>query len=341
MKKILLATTALVAFAGAASAEVALSGTGIISVIGGSSIGNYDDTKGTFSDDGARFLSRADVGFTMSGETDGGLAYGAYIELDEAALTADNNETVWVSGAFGKFTIGDTDSAIDWANAEAIQGANLTDEYTIHAGALANFMDEEVDNTIARYEYAMGDFAVAASIEISADEDRDTGWSVGATYNMAFAGGSVKFGAGYQDVPDFDGWPNGSFGTPVKGAGKLLNAVFSEFDTPVDASVAAVSAKVSMDNGMSAVLSYASLDFGTEGDGDQYGIGAEYKTGALTVGASYGKIEVENEDAVESYAVGAAYDLGGGATLFGGAVSEKWGDLERSEKYQAGIILKF
>ncbi|MFP1643681.1 porin [Pontitalea aquivivens] len=307
MKKILLASTALVAFAGAAAAEVKIEGTGIISVIGGDGLG---------ANDAPRFLSSADVQFYMSGETDGGLAFGAKIDLDEAGLTANANETVWVSGAFGKFTIGDTDSALDWAIAETTQGANLIDEYTIHAGAFANFLDEKVDNTIARYEYAMGDFAFAASLEIDDADVADPSWALGAKYNMGISGGSVTLAAGYQD-------------TTV---------------AQVETSVATVGASVKLDNGLSASASYSQIDnySGVGLDADQWGIGAQYVTGALTLGASYGEIDSDlNTADVESYALAASYDLGGGARVFAGMISEKTGAGPSLEKYQAGVALSF
>ncbi|MCL7464121.1 porin [Phaeovulum sp. NW3] len=328
MKKILLASTALVAFAGAAAAEVSLSGVGVISIIGGDGQANGDH---------ARFLTLADVGFTMTGETDGGLAFGAYIELDEAALTKNKNEAVWVSGAFGKVTFGDTNSAIDQVMAETTQGASLTDEYTIHAGAFANFLDESVDNTIMRYDYAMGDIVLAASLEVDENDVKDIGWSIGAAYNMAITGGSVTLSAGYQVASDYEGvganhsGVNPDNGTIVAGAA-------------ADAKVAAIGASVKLDNGLGMTAQYATIENfnGAGNDADQWGIGASYTTGAITVGASYGEIDADvNAADVESYGIGASYALGGGTNLFAGMVSEKFNGGASLEKYQAGIILKF
>lgn len=328
MKKILLASTALVAFAGAAAAEVSLSGTGIISIIGGDGQSNGNDS--------ARFLTSADVGFTMTGETDGGLAFGAYIELDEADKASNSNESVWVSGAFGKVTFGDTNSAIDQVMAETTQGANLTDEYTIHAGAFANFLDESVDNTVMRYDYAMGDFALAASLEVSEDDSKDIGWSVGAAYNMAITGGSVTLSAGYQVASDYAGV--GANHSRVNNNAAIVPGAVA------DAKVAAIGASVKLDNGLGMSAQYATIENfnGAGNDADQWGIGASYTTGAITLGASYGEIDADLAAAdIESYAVGASYALGGGTNLFAGMISEKVGGGDSLELYQAGVILKF
>ncbi|MEO1580050.1 MAG: porin, partial [Pseudomonadota bacterium] len=70
MKKVLLASTALVVSAGIAAADVSLSGS--------AELGIFDDDTET------QFHTDIDVTFTMSGETDGGLTFGASIDLDES-----------------------------------------------------------------------------------------------------------------------------------------------------------------------------------------------------------------------------------------------------------------
>ena len=113
MKKILLATTALVGFAGAASAEVAISGYVEMGIVGGNT--------GAVT----QFFTDANVTFSMSGTTDGGLEFGAELNLEDlpdadgAGLTQggatgpDGGETMYISGSFGKLTMGDTDGALD------------------------------------------------------------------------------------------------------------------------------------------------------------------------------------------------------------------------------------
>ncbi|WP_439563477.1 porin, partial [Roseinatronobacter sp.] len=66
MKKLLLASTALVMSAGVASAQVALSGDARMGI-------TYDNSR----DAKLQFSSRARVTFTLSGETDTGMAFGA------------------------------------------------------------------------------------------------------------------------------------------------------------------------------------------------------------------------------------------------------------------------
>ncbi len=79
MKKLLLASTALVAMAGAAKAEVALSGFAEIGIFG-SSEGFRIGTGGD------EFHTDIDVTFSMTGETDTGLTFGASIDQIDAAF---------------------------------------------------------------------------------------------------------------------------------------------------------------------------------------------------------------------------------------------------------------
>ncbi|MEK6216562.1 MAG: porin, partial [Boseongicola sp.] len=112
MKKVLLATTALVASSGFAMAQG-------IELSGSAEIGLLDDGMND-----AQFFSSVDVRISLSGETDNGLTFGASVDLndvaDQAVRTYSNSDnvnnqaadyTVFVSGSFGTLTIGDTDGA--------------------------------------------------------------------------------------------------------------------------------------------------------------------------------------------------------------------------------------
>ena len=107
MKNLLIATTALVATAGVAAADVSLSGAANFGVI---NAGGAADTV---------MYNNVSVTAAMSGETDGGLTFGASltmrsgddVDLDvgditiaDAALSATSLGNIYVSGDFGKLT---------------------------------------------------------------------------------------------------------------------------------------------------------------------------------------------------------------------------------------------
>jgi hypothetical protein len=77
MKKLLLATSILAGTAGLAAAEITLSGD--------ARMGFLDDFVYDGGDDDIGFTSRARVTFTFSGETDGGLSFGASFRADNSS----------------------------------------------------------------------------------------------------------------------------------------------------------------------------------------------------------------------------------------------------------------
>jgi outer membrane protein OmpU len=104
MKKLLIATTALVATAGVAAADVSVGGNGRMGVV--------------YNGEDLNFSSRLRIAFTASGETDGGLSFGGSIRADNAGGGANGSAgNVFISGAFGKIAMGDVVGA-----AEAVIG---------------------------------------------------------------------------------------------------------------------------------------------------------------------------------------------------------------------------
>ncbi|MDP4033251.1 MAG: porin [Pseudorhodobacter sp.] len=300
MKKILLATSALVGFAGAAAAEVSLSGYAEMGIKGAN--GGYD----------TQFHNDIDVTFNLSGETDGGLSFGATVDLDEVNSSASlggtgsvNKSSVWISGAFGKLTMGDTDGALDWAVTEIYKGTSLVDDHSTHSGAYWNDgLDGTGNGLVARYEYSFGDFAVAGSAELDIGGGNDV-LGLGVKWKGDFAGTKVGVGLGYQD--------------------NSVNTVW------------AISADAAMSNGFSANIGYADLDT----NGTWAGIGLGYASGPLLVQANYGAYD--NGGTTDGWGLVANYDLGGGAVVMAGygsgdAVS---GNSNGTDTWSVGLGLSF
>ena len=90
MKKVLFATSALVALAGAASAEVAVSGDGRMGMI-------YDGED-------IQFSSRARAKFTMTGTSDSGLEFGGAFRVDQESDYTAGYDGSGRSAARGSWT---------------------------------------------------------------------------------------------------------------------------------------------------------------------------------------------------------------------------------------------
>ncbi len=288
MKKILLATTLIAATTGYAAAEVAVSGSARMGV-------TYDDA----AVNQMQFSSRVRVVFTMSGETDGGLTFGASVRADQSGGngaktsvsagpdnipgTADDvtttvgntgetngDSTVYLSGAFGKITMGDTGNAPDSLVGQ-VSGIGYGPGALDGAADLAFLGGNSATGVM--YEYSAG--AITFGI--------GTG-QVGNTSNYMSA--AVKYSTDAFSVAL--GYEDSSAGNVVS---LLGSATFSG---------ATVKAKVSDSSA-----------------GTGMALSVDYAISGATVTAFYA-----DDNAPEAnFGIGAAYDLGGGASVVGGVGS--------------------
>ena len=307
MKKVLFATTALVASAGFAAAEVSLSGSAEIGIV------DFD-----IPGQSAEFHSDLDVKFSLSGETDNGLTFGATIDLDEVGdddpagipagdpIGANPNagdpleeHSVFISGGFGTVTMGDTDGAFDWAMQEVnLVGGSIADDETEHAGFSGNAgFDGDNDGQILRYDYSFGAFAVAASVELDDANTADDIFALGVKYDADFGGIAVGFGLGYAD----------------NGTNDLLG----------------LSIDADFGNGFVAGLNYTDNDTGA----DHTAIGVGYTMDALSIGVNYG----EFDGGADGFGIAVNYDLGGAVVQFGYGDSSGTG----ADTYSLGVAMSF
>ena len=312
MKHLLATTTILALSAGFAAAEVTLSGDARMGIIGGDGV----DTA---------FTSRARVKFSMSGETDGGIAFGASFRAHNAASAASGTAgDVYISGAFGKLSMGDVDGAAAAAVGQA-SGVGLTGLGDFNEIA---YLTGNEDPT-ALYEYSTGSFAGYISGNTTGD------YAVGAAYTA----GSFKFSAGYESVDDGSDMTGSSWGS----GGKMdFSNFFGNGATQVvvgaDATFGAVTAK----------LRFARYDEDNyDGTMDQTSLSVDYAMDALTVTAYVGTLaggENYSGDDASFYGVGAAYDLGGGASVVGGYSNQDYDDYNPSlsgSRFDLGLSFSF
>ncbi len=161
MKKVLLATTALVLSAGFAAADVSVGGDGRMGIIGGGT----DDTATTGVDEtDLAFTSRIRISFSASGETDAGLSFGGSVRVDNASsddqATGGTEGSVFVEGTFGKISMGDVSGAPEAAVGD-LSGVGLTglgdcNELTYLSNS---------DRPAARWDYVTGDLGLHVSAD--------------------------------------------------------------------------------------------------------------------------------------------------------------------------------
>jgi outer membrane protein OmpU len=167
MKKILLASTALVATTGFAAAEMSWSGSANMGM-------KYSDNGTT------RLHNEIDLGMAATGETDGGIGWKVEMGLDTDQTAASGTATgdvgsVSISGDFGTIRVGAVDSAGTGVGIGDLgfDGIGMDDaaESNRNAGASADI----------QWDYAMDDIALRVSTD-SNDDDMAASlkWTSGA-----------------------------------------------------------------------------------------------------------------------------------------------------------------
>lgn len=298
MKKILLATSILAATTGYAAAEVAVSGTGRMGIV-------YDGND-------VQFSSRARVIFDLSAESDNGLSFGASFRADQAGGANGNTDmgagTVWVSGGFGKLAMGDVVSAGEAALGD-LSGVGYT--------GLGDFSDipyingddgNDFDGTGALYSYSAGAIGFHVGVTDGSDNDpttvdADASYSIGASYGTDAYSVALAYLSGAPGNDTAEEIILGGSGNI--GAAKV-KAYYADFkNTAIEKSFG-----LSVDYGMDATTLTAFVrrdDFGVAGDVDTFGLGV-------------------------------AYDLGGGAALKAGVVDS---DALADTVADLGITMSF
>ena len=223
MKKVLLASTALVLSAGVAAADVSVGGDGRMGVIDA-----YDGFGLTPTDAG--FTSRIRISFSASGETDGGLSFGGSIRADNSGGGASGTAgSVFVEGSFGKISMGDVSGAAEAAVGD-LSGVGLT--------GLEDFNEmtylSNSDRPAARYEISTGDLTFYASAD-NPGAAGDPATSLAVAYSM----GDISVALGYEDAAGIDhviGGVTASFGDATVKAiyGTASDINFDQYGVSLD-----------------------------------------------------------------------------------------------------------
>lgn len=288
-----------------------------------------------------RAVSRIRFGVTMTGETDSGIAFGATIRADNAggggtgpsAVSGQTAGEVFVSGAWGTLTFGDTNAADEQHVGDA--GGNLSvtglgdlneTPYISNGGGFGddriNFaVDPEARPTV-RYDYNFAGFGVSVSTDRKLESV-----GVGGSYTYEFADGSITGGVGYYDFAEFD--------TDIQGTDVPVTVKGGEqWSVGLTGNYSGFSAGV--------VYTAASSDSQNDlasGDLDVLNVGLGYEMNAWSFAAWYGKVltgngnlEAYNDE--DTYGLTVAYDLGGGASVNFG-IAQSYGRSEIGQRSDA------
>ena len=301
MRKLLIATTALVATAGMAAADVKISGSAEIGM---------RDGGGTT---GMEMHTDTDIKFKLSGASDNGLTFGASIDLDEAAKlnSTGGAQAIFVSGAFGTLTMGDTDGALDKVNAEVGMGSAIADDHTAHAGYNGGSGLDSGD--ILRYDTSVSSFNVSASI----GQDDTAGNNDVMGYGLSTTVGTVAVSVGYQtdDAQDIT-----AVSAKSTVGGLTMTANYSEATMTDTKAITGVAASITAATSTAVafnVLAVTAKDL-VVNSYEHTGIGFGYSVSGVNLSANYGSYDYDDGSQADGFGVAANYSLGGGATVMVG-----------------------
>ncbi len=191
MKKVLLATTAVVAFAGAAAAQdLTISGFVAFEAAYGE---NYDLGAGIRSVDDLDFGVDARLNFDYSNSTKSGLEYGAHLELDMyssdetpadilwgQSLVGFNDGYVFINSALGNVKMGDTGTAG--------AASNQLNVPKLAPGAIEESNYAALEKEQVHYSNSF------LGVDFAASVDDDSNWALGLGYSADVGGVSVSLG---------------------------------------------------------------------------------------------------------------------------------------------------
>lgn len=305
MKSILLTSTALVAFAGAASAGGHASP---ISFAGEATLGYNDEAQGGFYWD-----SSLDV--TGTAGLDNGLTATASFGLDiaDGNLGGDvmaSDFTVTIAGGGASLTFGDTDPVAE---------ANFADVSGMQA---VSFNDQDRHFDVAGFEAMLVGSATVAGFtaQISYGVDNGagndlTGEQIDAMQihvNGALSGFTIDFA--YQE--EFGPTPTifGISGSTSLG-GADITIAYADRDAGIDGpAITSTGISVSYPVGPVTVGGYYTMN---DGGTDEFGVSADYVNGPISVSAAY---DDDGTDGGDSFSVEGSYDVGNGLTVLAGLV---------------------
>ena len=289
MKKVLFATTALIATAGVAAADVTLSGA----------------TEAIFSNSGVagedtvlNYAVELDV--TFSGATDNGLTFGATMDIDSSSTAANNKVSdpeITISGAFGTVMLG--------AISHAADGIGLSD---VGDGVGMDDTLEALRGTVGAdvgYKYSIDGLTLTLTTKVGSNAANNPAGGGEGDFSMlvAYKMGDLGVEVGYADENE-----SGDSFAGIELSYAMGPATLGV--TMIDRDEATGSSDRDR-SGFGASVGYAVNDALTV-------TGVYSSTEAAAAGSPD----------IDDYGIGFAYNLGGGAKLVGGmgeeATVDKW-----------------
>ena len=309
MKKVLFATTALVATAGVAAADVTFGGYGRFGVLYQENAAGTDETNVT-----SRFRLQIDA----TAESDMGVTFGARARIQQNNTDENVSVTKGADGIFGTADDGLTTAGPAGTGINGVRFFARTGGFEVGVGNIYGALESmpgmyEIDLGLTGLSYEYTAYNFRGDAYSSGGNGAAGSNGVEALYSM----GDLKVHISASDTNDrvagyvaytFNGFTFAAAAQDSNAAGDTDYAL-SVVGNVGPAKVSLAYADNGDDNGIT----------GTGGNGDHYALTASFDIGAAT------NLDVYVADAdyfaETSYGIGAHHDLGGGVSLRGGIIS--------------------
>ena len=316
MRKVLLATTALVAFTGVASAEVSINGFYEF---------GYSSISDSLTTDQDSMWTDSEVHVTFSDTSDNGLSWSAGFQFETDDTATDNTmdqHQLTVSGDFGSVILGKVDGAGDRNMVYLPSGRNMPGA----VGGLATVYDADgntVNPVTYAHVYGTGDVAKATymspsmgglSVGISyRQEDSNKGRSegdsgnnadteMGITYSADLAGANVTFAANTTSDGESAGVDQQGYGVSVGMGDFTIAANYASTDDTTDTDTSGVGASYSVSDDVTVYAQVITSEYGTTEELDSTSFGVDYSIATgLSLSLAMNSFEyVDNSDSADN-----------------------------------------
>jgi len=242
--------------------------------------------------------NRIRISFTGSGETDSGLAFGATIRADNAAAGSSpgNAGSQYVSGAFGKLSMGDLNGADESGAGGGVSGVGLT--------GLSDHNDisyQSSDHNIA-YEFSTSGVTFGYSQNTAVKTGSNS--AMGLKYSGEMGGATVSIGVGQSKVSTAT---QTSMSVSASSGGLTLKAITSSNDNGPD--VVVTDGTTRSGDGTTAYVN--GIVAATTPDTDQTAVSISYAMDAMSVTAFTKTVSTTGSADMDYSGFGFVYDLGG------------------------------
>ena len=249
-------------------------------------------------------INRFRISFAGSGETDSGISYGisGRAEQSDSALAGSQ----YISGAFGKISMGDLDGADEVAAGGGVAGVGL--------GGLGDLNDTTYQSSGHNlgYQYSAAGLTFAYSQDTTVESGSNS--ALGLKYTSDMGGATVTIGVGQSDVGTSS---QTTMSAAVTSGGLTVKAATSTNDNGPAVAFKAGTARAA--DGSTAYV--ADTLAAANADTDQTAFSISYAMDSMSVTAFSKTVSTSGSADLDYSGFGFTYDLGG-ATVSAGVVDD-------------------